>query len=478
LGFTKVEGTKYTYPYFSDEWTAVSLIKYSIETGKLPLKNPLWHNAPFPNFELPFHSFISGIILLLSLDPLTQYVILTIFSGLIICLLVYFILRVNKVSKIVSAISCLSVLYIVNGANLPGIWNLLPITLGIISLLLGILFMSINKRKIALFIAFLTLIFYPPLFVIHSISLILYFILAKIPKKKKIKLISLYLIICAIVAVLLFIFAYVVIGNLKTVIHYIDINLYYQTFTKNAIPDFLILKIIPIPILLLSLLGFLLVFRKKIWLVATVAVGLVFWLIYSLTINRLIIEYARIVVATSILIVILSGFGLHYLIKYLKKFKIFKKYKILEVILIVVLIYFLIFSFSYTERDNWKELKLYSLNDDEVYFPGAPANKYLHEDDLKLFENINEKNFLSVPWKGLVIGVATNNYPLLTKESTITITLADYNHFMGVDCDKKMEIAKQKNINYVYSKEFDCNGFEIRGESREGLNLYEVVLER
>jgi hypothetical protein len=475
LGFTKVEGMKYTYPYFSDEWTAVSLIKYSIETNKLPLKNPLWHNAPFPNFELPFHSFISEIILLLDLNPLTQYVILTIFSGLIICLLVYFILRVNKVSKIVSAISCLSVLYIVNGANLPGIWNLMPLTLGIISFFLGFLFMSLNKRKMSLLMAFLTLIFYPPLFIIHSVGLVLYFIFAKIPKKKKIKLIFLYLILCAIVAILLFIFAYVVIGNLKIVIHYIDINLYYQTFTKNSIPDFSILKVLPIPILLLSLLGFLRVFRKKIWLVATVAVGLIFWLIYSKTTSRLIIEYARIVVVTSILIVILAGFGLHYLIKYLRKFEIFKKYKILEVILIVVLIFFLVFSFSYTERENWKELKLYSI-DDEIYFPGAPANKYLHEDDLKLFENINEKNFLSVPWKGLVIGTATNNFPLLTKESTITVNLVNYNRFMESDCNKKTEIALRKTkIDYVYSEEFNCPGFEIRGVSSEGFHLYEVV---
>jgi hypothetical protein len=483
-GFTKIENMKYPYPYFSDEWVAVSLIQYSIGSGKLPLVNPLWHNSHFVNFELPFHSFISEIILLLDLNPLTQYTILTIFTGILLCLLVYFILRTNGISRIVSGIASLSVSYIVNGANLPGIWNLIPLTLGIISFLLGFLFMSLNKRKMSLFMAFLTLIFYPPLFVLHSISLIFYFAFSDISKKEKIKSIFSYLIICALVTFLLFIFALIVLNSLDFVskpvssfFDYARAHIFYKTFTVDAIPYFAIWKVIPILTLLLAGIGFfkLVRIKRKLWLVAPVLVGLIYWVIYSFVLSRFIIEYARIVVTTSILIIILSGFGLHYLLKYLRKFYFIRKYRIIEIAQIIILLVFFVLSFSYTQRDNWKELRLYSVKNNAVFIPGAPANMYLNEDDLKLFNNIKEKNFLSLPWKGLVIGTATHNYPLITKESTLTNTLLNYIAFMESSCEKKSEIAKQRKMGYIYSEEFNCEGFEIRGVSGEGLHLYEFT---
>jgi len=477
--YTEVENMKYPYPYYSDEWSAVSLIKYSIGSGKLPLVNPLWHNVPFPNFELAFHSFTSEMILLLGLNPLIHYTVLTIFSGFLICLLIYLILRVN-VNKFASAIACLSVLYIVNGANLPGIWNFMPLTLGLISLLSGFFFMSINSRKMIFFMAFLTLIFYPPLFVLYSISLILYFIFADIPKKEKIKAIFLFLIICALVALVLFIFAFFIVGSLDNSLRYVRGNLFYETFTKNAMPDFSIWKIIPIPILLLSVFGIFKVIRikRKIWLIAPIFVGLIYWWIYSFVLWRFIIEYSRIIVSTSILITLLSGLGLHLLVKDLKnidKTGFLKKYKILEFIQIAVLIMFFILAFSYTQRNNWQELKLYSIKTNEVFYPAAPASIQLHEDDLKLFENIKQKNFLTIPWKGTVIGAATNNYPLDTKPATITNNLVSLNKFMEKNCEKKLATTKNKKIIFVYAPEFNCEGFKLIGKSREGLYLYEVI---
>ena len=143
--YREVKNMEYVYPYFSDEWYAVSLIEYSINSNSLPLKNPL-QDKTFLNLELPFHSFISEIMLLLDLRPLTQYSILALFSGLLICLLVYFFLIFNKVQKLPAAITILFVPYIVNGATLPGVWYLLPITMGIISILLSFFFMSSNNN--------------------------------------------------------------------------------------------------------------------------------------------------------------------------------------------------------------------------------------------------------------------------------------------------------------------------------------------
>lgn len=473
--YKDVKNLKYPYPYFSDEWSAVSLVKYSIDSGRLPLANPLWYNSFFPNLELLFHSFVGEITLLLSLNPLTQYTILSIFSGMLICLLVYFILWANSVGRLTAAIACLSVPYIVNGANIPGIWTLLPLIIGIILLLLGFFFMSLNKKKMVLSLAFLTLIFYPPLFVFYTISLILYFIFADISKKEKIKLISLYFIICIAAALIISFFAYLLIKfSFSSFIPYLLLKIFYETFTKNAIPDFFILKMIPILILLLSVIGAFKIFKKKIWLVASIFVGLVYWVLYSFVLWRFIIEYERVVMSTSILIVLLSGFGFAYLIIYFEKFEVIRKYKITQILQILILIAFFIFAFSYTQREKWMELKLYSVDGNSVYDPAAPANQYLNPDDLNLFSDIKEKRFLSMPWKGLVIGVATDNYPLETKQATLTNEYFGYNDFINLDCNNKIEIAKKYKIDYVYTPEFNCTGFNLKGVSEEGLYLYEV----
>jgi len=474
--YKEVENMKYPYPYFSDEWCAVSLVQYSIKSGKLPMVNPLWYDSFLPNLELPFHSFVSEIILFLNLNPLNQYTILTIFSGLLICLLVYFILRISDVGKLASLITCLFVPYIVNGANLPGVWTLIPLVIGIISMLLGILFMSANKHKMVLFTGFLTLIFYPPLFVLYSVALIFYFVFAEMPKKQKIKYILFYFLIIIAAAIFVGIFSYLRMdAPLKWfIVDYIGSKLIYPTFTKGAIPSFLIYKVIPIPILLLSIFGAFKTFKKKLWLIMPIFIGLAYWWLYSFILLRFIIEYERVVFSTSILITLLAGFGLHYFIEDLEKLNFIRKYKILQIIQISILVLFITFSFFYTQRDTWQELKLYSVYDDSVYNPASPANQYLHEDDLRLFENISEKKFLSLPWKGLVIGVATNNYPLVSKDSTITNKIVDYGEFSSADCKNKTAIAKEKGIDYVYSKEFNCTGFKEIGKSREDLVLYEV----
>ncbi|MFX0134835.1 MAG: hypothetical protein ACFFDN_14430 [Candidatus Hodarchaeota archaeon] len=473
--YKEVKHMKYPYPYFSDEWYTVSFVRYSIKSGSLPLVNPLWYDSPFVNLELPFHSFVSEIILLLDLNPLTQYTILNIFSGLLICLLVYFILRVNKIDKFSSTIACLSVPYIINGANLPGIWTFIPLVMGIISMLLGFLFMSVDEKKMIFFAAFLTLVFYPPLFVLYGVSAILYFIFANISRKEKIKSMLLYSVLCALIAITVFVIVLLVTPSWISAFDYVYLQLFYKTFTKNAIPDFSIFKVVPVFILMFSAFGIFKAFRRRSWLVVPIFIGLVYWVFYSFVLWRVIIEYERVVVSTSILIVILSGFGLCYLITYLRRINFVRRYKILKISQFLILILFLIFSFFYTQRDNWQGLKLYSLDREKVNNPASPANNYLQFDDLKLFEGINGKSFLSIPWKGTVIGVATGNYPLETKPGTISNTIIRFRDFMGTDCEGKIKIAKDYRIDYVYSPEFKCSGFELIGTSSEGLYLYKVL---
>jgi len=478
--FIEVEGMKYVYPYFSDEWSAISLIQYSMESGKLPLVNPLWHNIGFPNLELPFHSFVSEILLLLNLNPLTQYILITIGTGMLICFLLYLFLRFNNLGKLISGVTALSLGYVVNGANLPGIWYLIPLILGMISLLCSLFFFLNGDRKMILFSGFLTLIFYPPLFVFFTVALISYLIVKG--RKENWKTLGLYLLVGFIVTIILSLFAYFTYGSFSEFISFIGEKLLYETFTPFAIPDFSIWKIIPLATMALAAIGLFELIRKKqrIWIISMVLVGLLYWWLYSFILWRFIIEYERVIVTTSILIVILSGFGLHYLIKYARRVDFIKQYKIPEILMILFLILSFGFSFSYTERNDWQNLQLHSVVDDAVFSPAAPANNYLTEDDLRLFSGIKGKVFLSQHWKGLVIGVATQNYPLHSKPSTITNEIILYNDFLVEDCSGKKDIVNEfesdweMNLDYIYSEEFNCPGFKEIGRSEEELVLYKV----
>ncbi|MBD3262731.1 MAG: hypothetical protein GF334_13860, partial [Candidatus Altiarchaeales archaeon] len=109
-----VEDLKYPYPYFSDEWVSIAFIDYCIESGSLPFVNPLWYNEFFINFEFAFHSLLSELTLFLGLNPLTQYTLLGFFSALLICVLIYFLLREYGVGRAACAGALLLVPHIVS----------------------------------------------------------------------------------------------------------------------------------------------------------------------------------------------------------------------------------------------------------------------------------------------------------------------------------------------------------------------------
>ena len=470
-----VKNMNYPYPYFSDEWYAVSLIQDSIDNHRLPLYSSLKPDTPlFANLELCFHSFISEIILLLSLNPLTQYSLIALFTGLIVCLLVYFILKFNRVRNLTAGIGALGVLYIVNGANLPGIWYIIPLIMGLICMLLGFIFLSQKKFNFSLITAVLVLLFYPPLFVFYTIAFFVYIFTNKeLSRKQRQSYLIYYLSVCIGVALFLGIFALLK-GNVFSLIWN---KLFYETFTPDAIPNFSIFKIIPWPILIFGALGIWYLFKRKVyWLMATLLAGAIYWGTYSFSLYRFIIEYERVVVTTSILFLIVAGFGLHYFILLANKNKTIRELNLMTWLRVVLLIAFFVLAFSYTNDTRWTELKLYH-ESGNVFSPAAPANAYLHPDDLRLFGNIKGKNFLSIPWKGTVIGVATGNYPLSAKPGTLNPGKQElYFEFLSAGCDRKLEIAIKREVNYVYSAVFDCPGFIAIGESAEqGLVLYEFL---
>jgi hypothetical protein len=250
--------------------------------------------------------------------------------------------------------------------------------------------------------------------------------------------------------------------------------IHYPTFTLGAIPDYAMWYVLPLPVLIFSFIGVYLLARNRSWIFIPIIIGLGFWSVYSLSTSRLIIEYQRVVFVTAVILVISMGIGIQYLIELIRKYKLFSDKKLTALLYTCVFVVVFMLVPQYSEGDKWKKLTLRSVSSDNIYLPAAPANKYLHQDDLKIFSNIHEQNFLSLPWKGTVIGVATDNYPLSTKPGTITMYKGLAQEFITASCGDKYEIVQTYNIDYVYFPEFKCPAFEEIDKSAEGLILYKT----
>ncbi len=468
---------RYPYPYFADEWYAIAFIKDSLNSHALPFRDPLdLHHTPFANFEFAFHSLLSEFILLLGLNPLTDYTLLTIFSGLLICLLVYLFLTFDGVNRLPAAIAALAVLYITNGANLPGIWTLIPLVAGIVCLLLSLFFFVAGHKAMVWFMAVLTLLFYPPLFPFYA-SAVVFWLGAekKLPFQERSRDAMRYLIVMAVAGAALLTPVFAAKGAMAgTAWGLVLRKIFPPTFPPDSIAHLAIWHIVPVPIIILSIAGVLMIMRHRQWLAAMVLLGLAYWAVYSQTTYRFILDYPRVVVATAILLTLVSGYGLNWLVETLKRSRLFNTNKNLTYIQTGILIIFLLASGHYTQRENWRNLKLSHRGLNKTFEPAAPANRYLHPDDLRIFEHIKGKRVKSIPWKATVVGVATDNYARPIKPGTLSSggsgrVLGPVSAAM---CAKEYKAtATATEDRYWYLPWVDCPHFEIVDRSAEGFYL-------
>jgi hypothetical protein len=466
----------YQYPYYSDEWDAVVLMNYSIDTHLLPTKNPL-NNSSYINFAIPYFSFLSALSLFLRTSPLLCFNFIAIFINILIIVISYFFLRINKTTKIVSAISALSLLYISCGANLPGIWHLLPIHLGIVFSLLGLCFMSLKEKKMAIASAIMVLLFYLPLILFYGLALAV-FLAQKINiKNKKNQKIVFYAGAVATLAVLTGYFLYLasVLSQKYEIGDALFSRLFYPSFSGDFIPQYTFYYVIPFFILLFFVFGIYYVFKNMKWLFSQVILGAFFWALYSFITYRIVIDFERVVFFTSIIVVLISGFGLKEIFEYINS-KYQKNIPAIKYAGFLALAVFVLVCPFYTAQSNWEKFILIKPADGAKAYPRSPANNYITKDDIKLFEGISQKRFLSIPWKGLVLAAATKNYPVVAKEGIISAGDAQMvDKFLKAECDEKIKMAKSQKIDYIYLYNLNCDGFEKKGQSREGFVLYKVL---
>lgn len=466
-GVQEVKNSFNKYPYFSDEWNAISIAKNSIENKSFPNTNPLRENKKFPNPMFPYFSFISGIFLLTNTNPLIYFVPLSIFFSFLISLFIFIALKQFGVSRLASTLVILSLPYITVGSNLPGMWHLLPMTLGILFLILSLISIQENRKYLLFLNILLSLLFYPPMivFVIPCLLGYYFFKREKIEKKDIIFFSSL-----TIIGLLAF---FIVSANMNRGYLKNFFKLIFRDNLEPGIPLFEIYNVLPFWILILSVIGFWAIIKKRMsFLVYPIIVGLIYWIIYTQTRLVFLIDYPRIVVITSILLAIISAFGLDFILqKFNKKNNWNKKENLIVYLLIFI---FAISSISYTQREKWQKLVMvikYNNNQSKQH-PNPPANQYLLKEDLEIFSGIKNKVFIAPQWKGLVIGSSTGNFPLESKAGTITNRIYRYDEFMKLDCQEKNEVAEKHKINFVYSQKFVCKEFIAQKESSEGLVLY------
>jgi hypothetical protein len=450
----------YQYPYFSDEYAGIAFTGYSIRTHTLPLADPLNSDGPFTNILVGFFSVLAEVFLIVHVSPIDGYVPLAIVAGLLSCLLVYLYLRSLKVDPFSAWCAVLVLPLIVNGANLPGMWSVLPFIGGLILFIAGLVAFE-TKNLVASVGAFMiSLILYPPMIVFVA-PVALFFLFDQSIKKNPQHFKT--IIYAGIVSVIAIVAAFVFTGAYSLIL---------RDNIVGGIPSFPIWIIMPwfaLPFALLG--GYVCIKQKNYLLAAPLATGIIFWIAYAYTTHVLIIDYPRIVVITSFLITLLIGIGLDTLVKRMPN--ITYSHAVLS---LGVSIVFIVIAFSYPS-ESWGSLVLRghsSTGKNLLAFPASPISAYLTAEDLKLFSGIEGKRFIASPWKSLVIGAATHNYPLASKPATLTVSKYSYQKFMDLSCVDKASMSRRVKIDFIYSTPFSCDGFLLMGTSSEGLSLYKV----
>lgn len=466
--YHQVKNMVYPYPYLSDEWYAVSLINGAIENHFLPVINTL-NNKIFIDLQLFFHSFMAQIMLVLNLNPLLGYTALSAVFNSLLILLVFIFLRLNNISKKASAICSLLGLYIVSGANLPGLWHFIPFNLGLLFFLLSLCFIEFANPKIVFLSSIFSCLFYPPLFLFNLLFLIIFTIQKKITKTV-IKIFLLLTIILLTVYCAVFFLLPDSAKNILSINHLMS-RVFFVSLLYPLSPQINFYDVIPLSAILLSIFGIYYLYKNKNWLLLSeLILGSVFWIFCALSKYRFFMGYERVVIFVSLILIIISGFGLLNLENY------FKNKKIIKILESIILFLFLISTPFYTMGEAWRNVISIDYTNGYIETPRAPANNILTSEDLRIFKNIKKQTFLSLPWKGTVIGVATNNYPILTKGGTISMGPRDLlDNFLNANCQGKNTLAKKFNLDYIYVYEFDCPGFMKINESNEGLILYKTT---
>lgn len=500
VGLKQVSHSSYTYPQYSDEWIGSGLVSYSIREKALPLVNPLNPEEPFMNFLVAAHSLFAEVILVFNLNPLTQYVYLAILNGVLLAIGVYLILRLLLVRSSFASISALSVLLLTNSGNLPSTWYILPYIASLTFFLFGIASFLIKSRFAYLTSISISLVIYPPIIIFAAPFLLAasYTSYRKKLSLDKVKTVALQIgLIFLVVSGLLVLILSQSFSLLEIYDRTLSFLFRQGLDTGKVLYHFW--NVIPVFLIPCICVGLFDVYRPvKInetqnvsktqndqissnqnnrTILITTIIGVVLWIMYGFTNTIFLIEPSRVVVITSMLLIIIAGIGMERMYTELDSyFDLNSELFLKQLAKICFVVFFLFWIISSPKLGLWHKLSMIVASDYGAYslLPAPPLSRYLTREDLALFSEYTDKRFISSPWKGLVLGIATENTPLDSKSSTLSNQTLRYKDFMKGDCIYKTIVARRYRVNLVYSTPFSCpKYFFEKGKSSEGFVLYE-----
>lgn len=472
--YHRVENQSYPYPYFSDEWYAIAFIEDSIETRGLPLANPIHENRPsFPNISAATHSFVASLVVLMGADPLTSYVPIGIAINTLLVLLLYCVIAVITRGRqlFVAGVATTSILFAQPSGNLPLLWSLIPVNMGIIGLLGALFFIGRGDVKYALGALVVSSIFYPPLFVVGLIALGFRALWAPEVRQALYRY-RLWLIGGALLGFAVFmLFAFGAFASWSRATSYLFAKIIFEP-SSGLVPSFPIFLVSPWWVALISLIGILVLVqdRNTRWLGALYLLLLCWWAWYAISDVRVLVEYQRVVFLASVVGSVVVGV----MAVRLSAWAFQQKHGrwIVAVSTWVLASGIVLSTFSYTDTTTWQSFAGRDRQTGAKFSPASPANLYLTDEDLRIFGAFSGATFLTNRWKGMTIGVATDNYPLVIKAGTLSRNDTLYIRFLQVSCEEKLTLAHQAT--YVYSEPLECPGFKEVDRSTEGFVLYKV----
>jgi hypothetical protein len=119
----------------------------------------------YTNLLLPFNTLVAVSFFIFGLDPVSQWAVMVVVFGLLICLALYILMRKSGIGIIPASIAIMFVPFLAQSGNLPGVWFLLPYNVGLLALIFMLVGLIIKNRPLTIVAGILSVIFYPPMMV-------------------------------------------------------------------------------------------------------------------------------------------------------------------------------------------------------------------------------------------------------------------------------------------------------------------------
>jgi hypothetical protein len=473
-----VSGDSYAYPLFSDEWIAVAVASTVIENNALPLTHP-FTGASYQNYLVAFHALVAEISILFPVPITTVYVWLGIVINTALVGMCFVVLRSFGVYRGVAVFGMLLIPYVVNSSNLPMLWYLLPWNVGFLVLLCSMVFVVHKHVWQALAAACISALLYPPI-IVFSVPILLTMCIDYHVKIRNRVMVSVGIFIVAAPAIFVTALAFFTkYSFLEVATRFSDTIIRPMFSSFGSVPTFFIWDVVPWFILPFAVYAFWKYQQSKLVIFVPVLIGVVGWIVNPITDTTFLIDYHRLVAITALLLVIVGALGVQEVWGYMvSRYKAFRSTESHVMVSGTVLIIFLILTPFYTTHDTWRNFTTPykdSAGTQMYGKPAAPVSRYLHPDDVRIFSTLHGERFLAPSWKGLVIASITDNEPMYTKPSTITIKKLVYENFSIANCDQKTAMVREHRVSYIYAEKINCAGFEVVDRSAEGLYLTRVA---